>query len=64
VTTIKAKEPQAILTIEKHKVSLLIDTEASILSIPYLALPYPGPPRKLLFRAYQASPWSVISLSL
>jgi hypothetical protein len=39
VTTIKAEEPQEILTIEKHKVSLLIDTGASISAIPF----FPGP---------------------
>jgi hypothetical protein len=33
VTTIKLEEPQAILTMEKHKVSLPIDTGASILAI-------------------------------
>jgi hypothetical protein len=35
VTTIKVEEPQEILTIEKHKVSLLIDTGASISAIPF-----------------------------
>jgi hypothetical protein len=35
VTTIKAEEPWVILTIEKHKVSLLIDTGASISAIPF-----------------------------
>jgi hypothetical protein len=39
VTTIKAEKPWAILTIEKHKVSLLIDTGASISAIPVS----PGP---------------------
>jgi hypothetical protein len=39
VITIKAEEPQAIVTIEKHKVSLLIDTGASISAIPFS----PGP---------------------
>jgi hypothetical protein len=33
VTNIKAEELQAIFTIEKHKVSLLINTEASISAI-------------------------------
>jgi hypothetical protein len=35
VTTIKAEEPRAILTIEKHKISFLIDTGASISAIPF-----------------------------
>jgi hypothetical protein len=52
VTTIKTGEPQVLLTIEKHKISLLIDTGASQL---FLSLLDPGPPRKLLFEAYQAS---------
>jgi hypothetical protein len=39
--------------IEKYKVSLLINTGASISAI--LSLLDPGPPRKLLFEAYQAS---------
>jgi hypothetical protein len=39
VTIIKTEEPQAIVTIEKHKVSLLIDTGASISAIPFS----PGP---------------------
>jgi hypothetical protein len=60
VTTIKAKEPQAILTIEKLNVSLLINAGGSISAIPFL--PDPGPPRKLL--AYKTSPYSNISLSL
>jgi hypothetical protein len=33
VSTIKAEEPWAILTIEKHKVSLLTDTRVSISAI-------------------------------
>jgi predicted aspartyl protease len=48
LTTIKAGEPWVLLTIEKHKVSLLIDTGASISAIPFS-------PRKLLFEAYQSS---------
>jgi hypothetical protein len=39
VTTIKAGEPWVLLTIEKHKVSLLIDTGASISAILFS----PGP---------------------
>jgi hypothetical protein len=39
VTTIEAEEPQGILTVEKHKVILLIDTGASISAIPFS----PGP---------------------
>jgi hypothetical protein len=39
VITIKAEEPQAILSIKKHKVSLLIHTGASILAMPFS----PGP---------------------
>jgi hypothetical protein len=39
LTTIKAGEPQVLLMIEKHKVSLLIDTGASISAIPFS----PGP---------------------
>jgi rubrerythrin len=39
VTTLKAEEPRVILTIEKHKVSLLINTGASISAIPFS----PGP---------------------
>jgi hypothetical protein len=35
VTTKKPEEPWAILNIEKHKVSLLIDTGASISVIPF-----------------------------
>jgi hypothetical protein len=54
VTTVKAGESWVILTIEKHKVSLLLILEPA--SQLFLSLPDPGPPRKLLFRAYQASP--------
>jgi hypothetical protein len=39
VTTIKPEEPQAILTIEKHKVSLFIDIEASISAAPFSPRP-------------------------
>jgi hypothetical protein len=39
VTTIKAEEPLVILTIEKHKVRILIDTGASISAILF----FPGP---------------------
>jgi hypothetical protein len=39
VTTIKAEELWAILTIEKHKVSLLIDTGASISTLPFSPRP-------------------------
>jgi hypothetical protein len=39
VNTTKAEEPQVILTIGKHKVSLLINTGASISAIPFC----PGP---------------------
>jgi hypothetical protein len=39
VTTIKAEEPWVILTIEKHKVSFLINTGASILAIPFSPRP-------------------------
>jgi hypothetical protein len=62
VTTIKAGEPWILLTIEKHKVSFLIDTKPA--SQLFLSLQDPGPPRKLLFKAYQARLQSVISLSL
>jgi hypothetical protein len=53
VTTIKPEESQAILTIKKHKVSLLIrrlilEPAAQL----FLSLSDPNPPRKLLFRAY------------
>jgi hypothetical protein len=48
-----------ILIIEKHKVSHLIDTIASISAIPFS--PGPGP---YMFRAYKVSPYSIISLSL
>jgi hypothetical protein len=37
VTTIKPEEPRVILSIEKHKVSLLIDTGASISSYSFLS---------------------------
>jgi hypothetical protein len=40
-------------TVEKHKVSLLINTGASISVVSFLD---PVPPRKLLFGAYQANP--------
>jgi hypothetical protein len=53
VTTIKAEEPLAILTIKKHKVSLIIDIGASISAFSFSS--DPGPPKKLLFRAYKAS---------
>jgi hypothetical protein len=53
VTTIKAGEPWVILTIEKYKVSLLINMEPA--SQLFLSLLDPGPQRKLLFEAYQAS---------
>jgi hypothetical protein len=39
VTTIKAGEPKVILTIKKHKVSLLINTGASISDIPFSSRP-------------------------
>jgi hypothetical protein len=39
VTTIKAEELWEILPIEKHKVSLLIDTGASISAIPFSSGP-------------------------
>jgi hypothetical protein len=39
VTTIKAEELRAILAVEKHKVSLLLDNGASIPAIPFS----PGP---------------------
>jgi hypothetical protein len=42
---IKAEEPQMILTIEKHKVSLLIDTAASISAI--LFSPRPRSSKKI-----------------
>jgi hypothetical protein len=60
VTTIKAEEPQAILTIEKHKVSLLIDTGPSISAIPFSPGPRVSKKKKLLFSTYQASPYSVL----
>jgi hypothetical protein len=62
VTTIKPEELQVILTIQRHKVSLLINTEASISAIPFS--PRPRSFKKIIVRAYQASPWSIISLSL
>jgi hypothetical protein len=48
VITVKAEEPQV-----KHKVSLLTDTGASILAIPFS--PGPRSSKKLLLKAYQAS---------
>jgi hypothetical protein len=48
ITTVKAEEPWV-----KHKVILHINIGASISAIPFS--PRPGPPRKLLFEAYQAS---------
>jgi hypothetical protein len=54
VTTIKAGGLWVLLTTEKHKISLLIDTGASISAIPFS----PGPrssKKKLLLEAYQAS---------
>jgi hypothetical protein len=61
VTTIKAKEPQAILTIESTRsASLLILEPASQL---FLSLPARSS-KKITVLAYQASPYSVISLSL
>jgi hypothetical protein len=39
VTTRKAEEPQVILTIGKHKISILIDTGASISAIPFSPRP-------------------------
>jgi hypothetical protein len=39
VTTIRTEEPWVILTIEKHKVSLLINTGVSISAVPFS----PGP---------------------
>jgi hypothetical protein len=39
VTTIKADEPRVILTIEKYKVSLFINTRASISVIPFFPRP-------------------------
>jgi hypothetical protein len=35
VTTINAKEPRTVLTIKNHKISLLIDTGASISAVPF-----------------------------
>jgi hypothetical protein len=53
VTTIKVEEPQVILTIKKHKVSLLIHTGASISAIPFS--PGPRSSKKIAVWAYQAS---------
>jgi hypothetical protein len=49
VTTIKAEEPWAILIIEKHKVSLLINIGASISAISFFL--DPGPLRNLFHSA-------------
>jgi hypothetical protein len=54
VTTIKPEELQLILTIEKHKISLLINTGTGFQL--FLSLPAPGTQRKLLFRACEAGP--------
>jgi hypothetical protein len=53
VTTVKAEEPRVILTIKKHKVSLLIDTGARISAIAFS--PGPRSSKKIAVRAYQAS---------
>jgi hypothetical protein len=53
VTTIKAEEPRALLTVEKHKVSLLINTGAGISAI--LFSPRPRSSKKITVGAYQAS---------
>jgi hypothetical protein len=39
VTTIRPEEPQMVLSIEKHKVRLLINTGASFLAIPFSPVP-------------------------
>jgi hypothetical protein len=48
VTTVKAEEPWV-----KHKISLLIDTGASISAIPFS--PGPRSSKKITVEAYQAS---------
>jgi hypothetical protein len=40
MTTIQTEEPQVVLTIEKHKISLLMDTRAY-----FSAIPFPPRPR-------------------
>jgi hypothetical protein len=54
VTTVKAEEPRIILTIEKHKVSLLIDTGASISAILFYSRPRSS--RKITIQGISASP--------
>jgi hypothetical protein len=63
VTTVKAGESWVILTIEKHKVSLLIDTGASISAIPFS--PGPRSSKKITVQGISGQPpKSIISLSL
>jgi hypothetical protein len=67
VTTIKPEEPQAIHTIEKHKVNLLINTGASISAIPFSPRPrtskkitvqgIPGQPLEHYFTQLLAFSW-------
>jgi hypothetical protein len=52
VATIKAGEPQVLLRIEKHKSASLSILELT--SQLFLSVSDTGPPRKLLFKAYQA----------
>jgi hypothetical protein len=54
VTTIKAEAPQAILTIEKHKVSFLIYTGARISAIPFS--PGPRSSKKLTVQGISGQP--------
>jgi hypothetical protein len=54
VTTIKAREPRVILTIEKHKVSLLVDTAASISAIPFS--PRPNSSKKITVQGISGQP--------
>jgi hypothetical protein len=67
VTIIRAEELRILLSTEKHKVSLLIDTGASISTIPFF--PGPGPPKKNYYSrhirpAFTALFHSVFSLLL
>jgi hypothetical protein len=54
VTTIKAEEPRVIKTIDKHKVSFLIDTGASISTIPFS--PRPGFSKKITVQGILSQP--------
>jgi hypothetical protein len=54
VTTIKAEEPWQYLLLKSTKSASLSVLEPAFQL--FLSLLDPGPPRKLLFRVYQASP--------